>query len=72
MGAFDAKTLLKNSAYPFADKLIKSIEQQEQAMQQQAMGQQMAALAAQGGVPSAEELGANPEAMAMISQALSA
>lgn len=72
MGALDAKTLLKNSAYPFADKLIKSIEQQEQAMQQQAMGQQMAALAAQGGVPSAEELGANPEAMAMISQALSA
>lgn len=65
MGAFDAKTLLKNSAYPFADKLIKSIEMQEQAMQQNALQQQMASM------PSNEDLGANPEAMNLIAQALS-
>jgi len=60
--AIDVKTLLENSAYPFADRILSSIQRKEEEMQQ--------AQAGAGGLEVPQELQqqANPQAMQLFDQ----
>lgn len=62
--AIDAKMLLENSALPFADKILQSINRKEEEM--------MKGQAGTGGIPIPPELAqaADPKAMQLINQAI--
>jgi len=80
MGKMSVKTLLKASTYPFADEVMRLVDEEEQQMMAQQQGMQQA-VSPQGGTPAAD-LGnpsavmnqlagnADPRAMEMLQQAM--